>query len=252
MEVNFYVNKSPTIKIDKTLERVGPGAVDCDIWGDIDLINPVIIVAHGQNVPATANYMVCGAPLNRSYFISAIDHTVARTAVIAGHCDVLSTFKDKIKAATFNFVKGAPSINEIEDSSYPLGDALTVERFNFSDWDNNFFSNSDDGQRYLLRVADGRAREWDYTIDLQIGDKILYKNLLFTLQGSWNAAYLSDPQEISLPPETPYPQVADGTIFSITNGSSTDILSQDYKFLAHYHYDISSGPLYYQLIAVND
>ena len=169
--------------------------------------------------------MVCGAPLNRSYFISAIDHTIAKTAVIAGHCDVLSTFKDKVKAATFNFVKGAPSINEIEDSSYPLGDALTVERFNFSNWDNNFFSNSDDGQRYLLRVADGRAREWDYTIDLQIGDKILYKNLLFTLQGSWNAAYLSDPQEISLPPETPYPQVADGTIFSITNGSSTNVLS---------------------------
>ena len=47
MEVNFYVNKSPTIKVDKTLERVGPAAVDCDIWGDIDLINPVIIVAHG-------------------------------------------------------------------------------------------------------------------------------------------------------------------------------------------------------------
>ena len=251
MEVNFYVNKSPTIKVDKTLERVGEGAVNCDIWGDIDLINPVIIVDHGQNVPSTANYMVCGAPLNRSYFISAIDHTIARTAVIAGHCDVLSTFKDKIKAATFNFVKGAPSINEIEDSSYPLGDALTVERFNFSNWDNNFFSNSDDGQRYLLRVADGKAREWDYAIDLQIGDKILYKNLLFTLQGSWNAAYLSDPQEIPLPPETPYPQVADGTIFSITNGSTTTVLSQDYQFNAHYQYGVPD-PVYYQLIAVND
>lgn len=251
MEVNFYVNKSPTIKIDKTLERVGPDAVDCDIYGDIDLINPVIIVAHGQNVPATANYMVCGAPLNRSYFISAIDHTIAKSAVIAGHCDVLSTFKEKIKAATFNFVKGASSINEIEDSSYPLGDALIVERFNFSNWDNNFFSNSDDGQRYLLRVADGRAREWDYTIDLQIGDKILYKNLLFTLQGSWNAAYLSDPQEIPLPSEKPYPQVADGTIFSITNGSSTTVLSQDYKFNVHYQYGVPD-PVYYQLIAVND
>ena len=251
MEVNFYVNKSPTIKVDKTLERVGTGAVDCDIWGDIDLINPVIIVAHGQNVPATANYMVCGAPLNRSYFISAIDHTIARTAVIAGHCDVLSTFKDKIKAATFNFVKGAPSINEIEDSSYPLGDALTVERFNFSNWDNNFFSNSDDGQRYLLRVADGRAREWDYTIDLQIGDKILYKNLLFTLQGSWNAAYLSDPQEIPLPPETPYPQVADGTIFSITNGSTTTILSQDYQFKEGRTYFGVTTPVYY-IQSVND
>ena len=251
MEVIFYVNKSPTIKVDKTLERVGEDAVDCDIMGDIDLINPVIIVAHGQNVPATANYMVCGAPLNRSYFISAIDHTVARTAVIAGHCDVLSTFKDKIKTATFNFVKGAPSINEIEDSSYPLGDALIVERFNFSNWDNNFFSGNDDGRRYLLRVADGRAREWDYTIDLQIGDKILYKNLLFTLQGSWNAAYLSDPQEIPLPPETPYPQVADGTVFSITNGSSTAALSQDYKFNVHYQYGVPD-PVYYQLIAVND
>ena len=251
MEVNFYVNKSPTIKVDKTLELVGTGTVDCDIMGDIDLINPVIIVAHGQNVPAAANYMVCGAPLNRSYFISAIDHTIAKTAVIAGHCDVLSTFKDKIKAATFNFIKGAPSINEIEDSSYPLGDVLTVERFNFSNWDNSFFSNSDDGQRYLLRVADGRAREWDYTIDLQIGNQILYKNLLFTLQGSWNAAYLSDPQEISLPPATPYPQVADGTVFSITNGSSTNVLSQDYKFNVHYQYGVSD-PLYYQLIAVND
>lgn len=251
MKVIFYVNKSPTIKVDKTLERVGPGEVDCDIWGDIDLINPVIIIDRGQNVPATANYMVCGAPLNRSYFISAIDHTIARSAVIAGHCDVLSTFKDKIKAATFNFVKGAPSINEIEDSSYPLGDALIVERFNFSDWDNNFFSNSDDGQRYLLRVADGRAREWDYTIDLQIGDKILYKNLLFTLQGSWNAAYLSDPQEISLPPETPYPQVAEGTIFSITNGSTTNILSQDYQFKGHYQYGVPD-PLSYLITAVND
>lgn len=251
MEVNFYVNKSPTIKVEKTLERVGTGKVDCDIMGDIDLINPVIIVAHGQNVPATANYMVCGAPLNRSYFISAIDHTIAKTAVIAGHCDVLSTFKDKIKAATFNFVKGAPSINEIEDSSYPLGDALTVERFNFSNWDNGFFSGNDDGRRYLLRVADGRAREWDYTIDLQIGDQILYKNLLFTLQGSWNAAYLSDPQEIPLPPATAYPQVADGTVFSITNGSTTNVLSQDYKFNAHYQYGVPD-PLYYQIIAVND
>lgn len=250
MEVNFYINKSPTIKVEKDLERVGTGAVDCDIMGDIDLINPVIIVAHNQNVPATANYMVCGAPLNRSYFISAIDHTIAKTAVIAGHCDVLSSFKEKIKAATFNFVKGASSINEIEDSSYPLGDALTVERFNFSNWDNGFFSGNDDGRRYLLRVADGRARQWDYTIDLQIGDQILYKNLLFTLQGSWNAAYLSDPQEIPLPPTTPYPQVADGTIFSITNGSTTNILSQDYQFMVGTHF-VAKTPEYY-IIAVND
>lgn len=250
MEVTFYVNKSPTIKVDKTLERVGEGAVDCDIMGDIDLINPVIIVAHGQNVPATANYMVCGAPLNRSYFISAIDHTIAKTAVIAGHVDVLSTFKDKIKAATFNFVKGAPSINEIEDSSYPLGDALTVERFNFSNWNDSFFSGNDDGRRYLLRVADGRARQWDYTIDLQIGDQILYKNLLFTLQGSWNAAYLSDPQEIPLPPATPYPQVSDGTIFSITNGSTTNVLSQDYQFMERTHFGATT-PEYY-ILSVND
>lgn len=242
MEVNFYINTSPTIKVNKSLTSIK--TVQVDIPDSVDVVNPVLIIDN-TSIPSEANYMTCGAPLSRKYFIVAMDYTNAKRVIVAGHVDVLSTYHGFLENTTLNYVGGADKINEIEDGSYPLGDALKVDTFRFKNWDATFFTNSAEGQRYLLRIADGATRP-RLEIEVEIGSQILYKNKLFTLEGSWNAAYLSTPTEIPLPPSQPYAQVADGTEFTILSGSTAPIYAQLYEFRV-----LDEGIGSYSMIAVN-
>lgn len=203
MIVYFYNCGDPTIKIGKELgTAIGSASAQPNPTGPVNVVNPVLIIDKGQ-VPVTANY--CHIPdYNRYYFITSIDWTVAKTAIVSCHCDVLKTFGDKL--GVLNFVKGAAAINEVEDPNYPVADTFTVERYSFSNWNSGFFTNNDSGQRYLLRVADGKAKPT--TLMLRIGDQILFENKLFTIEGRWDAPYLSAPTEIPLPPAQPYPLVS--------------------------------------------
>lgn len=227
MEVQFYQNLSPTIKLNKNLNPVG-SVRNCDIIGAVDVVNPMIVVQ--GTVDSSVNYMRVGEPLNRLYFITAIDYSIAGSVFISAHCDVLSTFSSFIENTKLNFVRGAAKIGEIEDGSYPIADTLKVVRYPFTDWNNSFFSNSNEGQRYLLRVADGRGKSYDTLRDLEIGDSIIYKNLGFTLMGTYNGAYLSDPIEVTLPEPAGYYRVADGTHFNVTRQDGELYLAQEYRF----------------------
>ena len=156
MNVKFYNNSSPTNKISKTLTAVGTER-SCDIIGDVDVVNPVIVVK--GTVASNANYMTIGAPLNRSYFITAMDYTTAGKVIISGHVDVLSTFSVTVNGATFNFLRGAGDINEMDDSSYPISDYMVEQYFPMDNW-TDIFSNAGSGRQYLLRTIRGNAQTY--------------------------------------------------------------------------------------------
>lgn len=227
MQIIFYNMTSPAIKIEKTLgDPLGTCEAKPEPTGPINIVDPVVVVDKSK-VPSNANYARIEA-LGRYYFITGIDWTIAKTAIVYLHSDVLSNFAGQL--GTMNFVRGAASVGEIEDGSYPLGDYLKVERFSFSNWSSNFFTNSSADNRYLLRVADGASRPVSRPI-VQLGAGLLYKDQLFTVRGdNVISAYLSDPTTIPLPPSQPYTLAADGSIIGVqqTVGDTTQVAY--YKF----------------------
>lgn len=228
MVIIFYRCKSPSIKIEKTLEQIGNATnADPDPTGPVNILDPVVIVDKDK-VPSDANYAKI-EELNRYYFITGIDWTIAKTAIVYLHSDVLSNFAGQL--GIMNFVRGAASVGEIEDGSYPLGDYLKVERFTFSNWNSNFFTNSSADNRYLLRIADGASRPISRPI-VQLGAGLLYKDQLFTVEGSdVISAYLSDPTTIPLPPSQPYTLAADGSIIGVqhTVGDTTQVAYYQFR-----------------------
>lgn len=154
MNVQFYINTSPTIKVSKSLTAVGTQRT-CDIMGNIDVVNPVIIVK--GTVDSSVNYMIIGEPLNRRYFVTAMDYTTAGKVIIAGHCDVLSTYHGFLENTTLNYVRGAGDLTEMDDSSYPVSDYLVEQYFPMSDWI-DIFTNLGSGRQYLLRTICGHAQ----------------------------------------------------------------------------------------------
>lgn len=230
MIITFYNMTSPAIKITKTL---GDALSTCearpDPTGPINIVDPVFAVDKSK-IPSNANYAKIDE-FGRYYFITGIDWTIAKIAIVYLHSDVLSNFAAQL--GIMNFVRGAASIGEVEDGSYPLGDYLKVERFSFNNWDSNFFTNSSADNRYLLRIADGASRPISRPI-VQLGASLLYKDQLFTVQGdNVISAYLSDPTTIQLPPSEPYTLAADGSIIGVqhTVGETTQVAY--YKFVVH-------------------
>lgn len=126
MNVSFYVNKSPTIKVNKDLGEAVK-IVNIDIPDNVNVINPALIIDDSHNegiLPSEVNYMECGAPLSRSYFITAMDYTVAKRVIVAGHVDVLSTYSDRLTTTTLNYVRGSGDPTEMDDASYPISDYM--------------------------------------------------------------------------------------------------------------------------------
>ena len=230
MVITFYNMTSPAIKITKTL---GDALSTCearpDPTGPINIVDPVFAVDKSK-IPSNANYAKIDE-FGRYYFITGIDWTIAKIAIVYLHSDVLSNFAGQL--GIMNFVRGAASVGEVEDGSYPLSDYLKVERFSFNDWSSNFFTNSSADNRYLLRIADGASRPISRPI-VQLGASLLYKDQLFTVQGdNVISAYLSDPTTIPLPPSQPYTLAADGSIIGVqhTVGETTQVAY--YKFVVH-------------------
>ena len=154
MEVSFYVNKSPTIKVSKDLGEAAVKTIYVDIPDSVDVVNPVLIIddTHNQGIlPSEVNYMVCGEPLNRKYFITAMDYTNAKRVIVAGHVDVLSTYGSLLETTTLNYVRGSGDPTEMDDVSYPISDYMVEQYFPMTTWD-DIFSNEGTGKRYLLRT----------------------------------------------------------------------------------------------------
>ena len=230
MVITFYNMTSPAIKITKALgDALSTCEATPDPIGPINIVDPVVAVDK-RKIPSNANYAKIDA-FGRYYFITGIDWTIAKTAIVYLHSDVLSNFAGQL--GIMNFVRGAASVGEVEDGSYPLGDYLKVERFSFDNWNSNFFTNSSADNRYLLRIADGASRPISRPI-VQLGASLLYKDQLFTVQGdNVISAYLSDPTTIPLPPQQPYTLAADGSIIGVQHivGETTQVAY--YKFVVH-------------------
>lgn len=165
MNVQFYKNSSPTNKISKTITASG-SARDCDIIGNVDVVNPVIEVK--GTIDSDVNYMTIGAPLNRSYFITAVDYTIAGKVIVAGHVDVLSTFASSL--GTLNFTRGAGDINEMDDVSYPISDYMIQQHYKFGNW-TDIFNNKGSKRQYLLRTIRGQAKTYP-TVEISDGGTI--------------------------------------------------------------------------------
>lgn len=61
-----------------------------------DILNPTFILNYNPSY-TTCNYIVVGAPFNRSYFITDMKIDIGKKIVISCAVDVLETYKDSIK-----------------------------------------------------------------------------------------------------------------------------------------------------------
>lgn len=244
-KIKVGINTSPENKISKTI--TDEKEITVEPIGPMSLTSPQFLLK-SDNINKDYNYATIAEYGGRKYFIVDFTYDTAKRRVITLQEDALSTWASRLTDVKFNFVRGAATINETDDNSYPLADTLNVQNFQFSNWNNSFFTNSGDGQRYLLRVADGRAASWNYRMDFTIGSQFIYKNLLFTVEGTYSGAYLSH-AETPLPPSQPYPQVAPGTVITVYETIDGKTYAQDYEFQERYQYGVPDP--YYQLWAVD-
>ena len=220
ISITLYHLAEPTNVVNKTLDGTSAITLNAQLepTGPINLVNPVFIVDTGvastySNL-SSMNYLYAGAPLNRYYFITSLDFTVAKKAVIACHVDVLMTFRNRINTTTLNFTRGYDGINEIEDNSYPLGDYITTETFKFTDWDNSNFSNNDGGRRYILRVAAGSVVSGT-EVHLTVGGYAVYSKWKYDVNGPADNAYLTYNSEA--PGDTTNPRIRPNSIIIVDN-----------------------------------
>lgn len=184
MDVSFYINTSPTIKVSKTLGEAAVKTISVDIPDNVDVVNPVLIIDDSHNngiLPSEVNYMVCGAPLSRKYFITAMDYTNAKRVIVAGHVDVLSTYSSLLETTTLNYVRGAGDPTEMDDVSYPISDYMIEQYFPMTTWD-DIFDAGGDRRRYLLRTVSAEPDALVYK-DLTNGNVFWDSNRTTTIEG---------------------------------------------------------------------
>lgn len=211
MVAEFYIQTAPTNKVNKTL---GTAIKTCGATpqptGPIDVVNPVLII--DGPLDSAANYCHVGEPLNRYYFITALDYTVANKVIVSLHVDVLMTYRGFLKATTLNYVSGAEDINEVADSFYPLGDYIKTETFKISDWNNDAFTNNDGGRRYILRVAAGAVQSGT-SVNITVGGYVVYGKWKYDVIGPADNATLSFNSEA--PGDTTNPRIRNNSIVTV-------------------------------------
>lgn len=219
MQVHFYINTSPTIKVDKKLDEISetPDIRECDIMGAVDVVNPVIIVK--GHVDSAVNYMRIGEPLNRYYFITAMDYTIAGKVIISGHVDVLRTYRGFLEATTLNYIRGAGDVNEMDDSSYPLGDYVRSLTYEMEGWGSGFLRNEggNTNRHYILRVAAGRDVAQGEEVYLTVGQ-------YFILEDAGGTNLFRVDLDTSVTPPTPsihWMNASSSTAYQWINGDDT-------------------------------
>ena len=69
-----------------------------------DLLSPTFILNYNSSY-TTCNYLVAGAPFNRSYFINDIQIDIGKKIIISCSVDVLGTYKVGIEAINANVIR---------------------------------------------------------------------------------------------------------------------------------------------------
>lgn len=92
INVTFYTSTSDKRALSKNLTN--SVSVNCQITEDCDILNPTLEVNIFSGL-SNKNYMYISS-WHRKYFIDSITVTNGGRAIIKGHVDVLSTYKDQI------------------------------------------------------------------------------------------------------------------------------------------------------------
>lgn len=224
----IYSNTAEENKLDKSGNLTLLQTIECEPYGEMNMMGPSFILDSGVDV--TGNYAYV-EKFGRYYFIDDIVFSPAKVRVLMLKEDVLYTWSGRVADVTFNFIRGGDKISETEDSNYPLADVLEKEHFEFANWDSSFFTNSDGGTRYLLRIADGRAKEWDVVATIEIGQILCYADKQMEVAGSFSGAYITNVQEITGGSDPAGSlRVATGDILTISAVIAGVKYTKDYRF----------------------
>lgn len=95
MTIEFYVNQSEKNRLDKTL--VSAFNLNGELKEDCSIIDPVIKIVSDVSTMASVNYLYI-ASFGRYYFINNVISINNEICEVHAHVDVLSTYKDEIRA----------------------------------------------------------------------------------------------------------------------------------------------------------
>lgn len=95
MIINFYVNHSEKNRLDKTLSSAFD--LNGELKEDCSIIDPVIKIVGDVSSMASVNYMYIPS-FGRYYFINNVISINNDICEVHAHVDVLSTYKDEIRA----------------------------------------------------------------------------------------------------------------------------------------------------------
>lgn len=99
----LYNNSDDPRKAVKTLSAGTPVA-NIVPTESCDILSPTFILNYNATY-TTCNYIVVGAPFNRSYFITDMSITIGKKIEISCAVDVLSTYWDSIKGNEVNVIR---------------------------------------------------------------------------------------------------------------------------------------------------
>lgn len=126
-----------------------------------DILNPVFILNYNAGY-ATKNYIVVGAPFNRSYFITDMKIDIGKKIVINCSVDVLGTYSNEILNIQGYIVRTghAASMNRfISDNSIPIKTETITDNFKFDKTPFNIYPRDSSIERskrsFVLTVIGG-------------------------------------------------------------------------------------------------
>ena len=144
MIVNFMVNSSPEIYVNKTVSI--SKQVDCNLKGNVDILNPTLIVKDVSI--GSCNYMQIPDFSNRYYYIDSMVTHNNGVLEISGRVDVLMSHKTEILALGGIVARQENNYNgELKDTDYT---ALNYKRVQTKQFSHEFTSNN-----LVLVVAGG-------------------------------------------------------------------------------------------------
>jgi len=96
MNISICRTYSDRERLDKTVSVLK--TVSAVIKEETNVVDPVFIIAYDSSIGVNFNYIDCPA-WNRKYYVRNITAMPGSRLAIACHCDVLSSFKNGIRAA---------------------------------------------------------------------------------------------------------------------------------------------------------
>lgn len=121
---NLYQTKSEKNALDKVMETGGI-SLSGTLINNSNVINPSILCHVSAASVSEYNYMELPS-FNRKYFITEVTALTADTCMVSGHVDVLSTYKDGIRAQTALIARQENKYNLYLDDSLFKVDSRTI------------------------------------------------------------------------------------------------------------------------------